>query len=157
MATPPLPSGAPILILLVEDDDAHAEIVKRNLLDARVANEIVHVRDGQAALDYLRIDSAPPSADVGPRPDLIMLDLRLPKVDGLEVLRRIRASPDVHAIPVVVLTTSAAERDLVAAYEGGAGSYLVKPVDYAQFTTLMATFGFYWLAWNQYPIRQRND
>lgn len=143
--------GRPIAILLVEDDLAHAEIVRRNLRDFRVANRIVHVEDGQAALDYLTRRGAYTDPNANPRPDLILLDLRLPKVDGLEVLKRIKEDSDLKAIPTVVLTTSSAESDVVKAYDNGAGSYLVKPVDFGKFTRLLDSFGFYWLAWNQYP------
>lgn len=143
--------GSPIHILLVEDDPAHAEIVRRNLGDFRVANRIVHVEDGQAALDYLYRANGYADPAQSPRPDLVLLDLRLPKVDGLEVLQRIKADPDLRRIPVVVLTTSRAELDMVGAYAQGAGSYLVKPVDFEKFTSLMEAFGFYWLAWNQFP------
>ena len=144
-------NGNPINILLVEDEPAHAEIVRRNLADVRVANRIIHLENGQAALDYLfrRTDYEDPRTS--PRPDLILLDLRLPKVDGLEVLRRIKEDDELKRIPTVVLTTSAAETDMVQAYEKGAGSYLVKPVDFDKFTQLMKAFGFYWLAWNRYP------
>jgi CheY-like chemotaxis protein len=142
-------NGASVNILLVEDDLAHAEIVRRSLRDARVANRIVHVEDGQAALDYLGDPAG--WSDGHPRPDLILLDLRLPKVDGLEVLRRIKEDEALKSIPTVVLTTSAAESDVVRAYESGAGSFLVKPVDFEKFMTLMESFGFYWLVWNQYP------
>lgn len=143
--------GEPITILLVEDDPAHAEIVKRNLANVRVANRIVHVADGQAALDYLFRHNGYVQPDSSPTPDLILLDLRLPKVDGLEVLRRIKDDDTLKRIPTVVLTTSSAESDMVNAYTRGAGSYLVKPVDFEKFTTLMETFGFYWLAWNKFP------
>jgi len=144
-------NGEPILILLVEDDPAHAEIVRRNLEDFRVANRIVHVADGQAALDYLFHQAAFASLPSSPRPSLILLDLRLPKVDGLEVLRRIKEDDELKRIPTVVLTTSAAEADMVNAYTHGAGSYLVKPVDFEKFSQLMEAFGFYWLAWNRFP------
>ena len=107
--------------------------------------------DGQAALDYLFRQAAYADPQASPRPDLILLDLRLPKVDGLEVLRRIKADAELKRIPTVVLTTSAAEADMVQAYENGAGSYLVKPVDFEKFTKLMEAFGFYWLAWNRFP------
>lgn len=150
--SPPSPlHGRPILVLLVEDDPAHAEIVRRNLHDSRMANRVVHLPDGQEALDYLlRVNRyADPAAS--PRPDLILLDLRLPKVDGREVLRRIKANPDLQGIPTVVLTTSKAEQDMLSAYHLGASSYLVKPVNFGNFTALMEAFGFYWLAWNQYP------
>ena len=144
-------NGRPIRILLVEDDLAHAEIVRRSLSDFRVANEVTHLEDGQAALDYL-LDPPGLSRDPArPLPDLILLDLRLPKVDGLEVLRRMKAEPALRRVPTVVLTTSKTEQDKLAAYDHGVGSYLVKPVDFPKFSALLETFGFYWLAWNQYP------
>jgi len=143
--------GEPIIILLVEDDPAHAEIVRRNMGEFRVANRIVHVTDGQAALDYLFRKNGYAHAEADPLPDLILLDLRLPKVDGLEVLRQIKGDEKLKRIPTVVLTTSGAESDMVNAYSSGAGSYLVKPVDFEKFTKLMETFGYYWLAWNRFP------
>lgn len=143
--------GEPIVILLVEDDPAHAEIVRRNLEEFRVANRIVHVTDGQAALDYLFHQNGYADEKAHPAPNLVLLDLRLPKVDGLEVLRRIKEDELLKRIPTVVLTTSAAESDMVTAYSHGAGSYLVKPVDFEKFTKLMDTFGYYWLAWNRFP------
>jgi CheY-like chemotaxis protein len=144
-------TGEPFLILLVEDDPAHAEIVRRNLEDARVANRLVHVSDGQAGLDYLFHRGEFTDAEKFPRPGMVLLDLRLPKVDGLEVLRLTKADPSLNRIPIVVLTTSTAESDMARAYECQANSYLVKPVDLANFTAMMETFGFYWLAWNKYP------
>jgi CheY-like chemotaxis protein len=143
--------GEPITILLVEDDPSHAEIVKRNLKENMVANTIHHVEDGQAALDYLLRKNGYADPKISPKPELILLDLRLPKVDGLEVLKRIKADPELKKIPTVVLTTSSAESDVVNAYTHGAGSYLVKPVDFEKFTKLMKDFGFYWLAWNKFP------
>ena len=143
--------GDPILILMVEDDLAHAEIVRRNLEEFRVANRIVHVTDGQAALDYLFRQNGYAGEAGKPLPNLILLDLRLPKVDGLEVLRRIKEDDQLKRIPTVVLTTSGAESDMVNAYTHGAGSYLVKPVDFDKFTKLLETFGYYWLAWNRFP------
>ena len=144
-------TGEPFLILLVEDDPAHAEIVRRNLEDFRVANRIVHVSDGQEALDYLFHQGAYATADTYPRPGMVLLDLRLPKVDGLEVLKIAKSDPDLSRIPIVVLTTSAAETDMAKAYDCQANSYLVKPVDLPQFAAQMEAFGFYWLAWNKFP------
>ena len=143
--------GNPVRILLVEDDPAHAAIVRRNLESFRVANRIVHLSDGQMALDYLFRQDAYADPASSPRPDLILLDLRLPKVDGLDVLQRIKADTELRTVPTVVLTTSSAEADLLSAYGRGAGSYLVKPVDFEKFAALMDAFGFYWLAWNRYP------
>ena len=141
-------SGEPIIILLVEDDEAHAEIVRRNFKESRVANRLIHVADGQAALDYLYRRNEFSDPNTSPRPGIILLDLRLPKVDGLAVLKTIKSDPDLTPIPTVILTTSAAESDMVRAYECHANSYLVKPVDFSQFTKLMEIFGYYWLAWN---------
>ncbi len=143
--------GEPIVILLVEDEPAHAEIVRRNFESFRLANQLVHVADGQAALDYVYHRAEFSDPEQSPRPSLILLDLRLPKVDGLEVLHILKSDPDLCRIPVVVLTTSAAEADMVKAYDDHANSYLVKPVDFSQFLSLMDTLGYYWLAWNEYP------
>ncbi len=143
-------SETPIHILLVEDDPAHAEIVRRSLADFHVDCRITHVTDGQAALDAL--DGFRSGTAAGnPRPDLILLDLRLPRVDGLDVLRQIKADEALRSIPTVVLTTSAAESDMLRAYEGGAGSYLVKPINFEQFTKMMETFGLYWVSCNRFP------
>lgn len=144
-------NGEPIVILLVEDDMAHAEIVRRNFEHCRVANRMIHVTDGQAALDYLSQRGEYSDPATSPRPGAVLLDLRLPKVDGLEVLRSIKADSMLRSIPVVILTTSKAEIDMVKAYDLHANSYLVKPVDFTQFTELMETLGYYWLAWNQRP------
>ena len=143
--------GEPIVILLVEDDLAHAEIVRRNLVENRVANRLMHVADGQAALDYLYRRAEFQDEAQSPRPGLILLDLRLPKVDGLDVLKTIKSDAGLRIIPVVILTTSAAEADLVKAYDRHANSYLVKPVDFTQFFRLMEALGTYWLAWNELP------
>jgi len=143
--------GEPIIILFVEDDMAHAEIVRRNFETSRVANRLIHVTDGQAALDYLNRQGEFSDPATSPRPGAVLLDLRLPKVDGLEVLRQIKSDPKLLSIPVVILTTSKAEIDMVKAYALHANSYLVKPVDFTQFSQLMGIFGYYWLVWNQCP------
>jgi len=144
-------NGEPIVILLVEDDEAHAEIVRRNFKTSRIANRLIHVADGEAALDYLYQRNEFSDQASSPRPGIILLDLRLPKVDGLEVLQTIKTDPGLIAIPVVILTTSQAEVDMAKAYNNHVNSYLIKPVNFAQFNQLMEIFGFYWLAWNQLP------
>ena len=138
-------------ILLVEDNASHAELVMRSLGEHRLTNSIQHVSDGEAALDYLfqRGDYVDPERF--PRPHLVLLDLRLPKIDGLEVLREIRESDDLQRMPVVILSTSYAEMDVGKAYDFHANSYLVKPLDFEEFTQLMNDLGFYWLGWNHYP------
>ena len=141
----------PINILLVEDNTAHAEIVKRKLTNFRIANRLLLVKDGQEALDVLFCKGAFADPETSFRPDLILLDLRLPKVDGLEVLRRIKKAEDVRRIPVVVLTTSDESSDIAAAYVYGAGSYLVKPANFEKFDKLLDAVCSYWLTWNRFP------
>jgi CheY-like chemotaxis protein len=150
-------NGDALQILLVEDDDDHAEIVARGLKTNRVMNELRRVPDGEAALDYLfrRGPYADPASS--PKPNLILLDLRLPKVDGLEVLRIVKESTNLRAIPVVMLTTSDTERDITAAYQYHANSYLVKPVDFGKFTEMMGALGYYWLAWNRSPFNEKGE
>lgn len=145
-------NGEPITILLVEDDPAHAEIVRRNLEHSRVANRLIHVTDGQLALDYLYTRGTFSDPLQAPRPGIVLLDLRLPKVDGLEVLKIVKADASLAQVPVVILTTSTAESDVARAYDCHANSYLVKPVDFTKFSELMEVLGYYWLAWNQYPL-----
>jgi CheY-like chemotaxis protein len=143
--------GEPMLVMLVEDNPDHAELVMRALADHRVANKIQHVPDGQLALDYLFRHDEYVDPAKSPRPHVILLDLRLPRVDGLEVLKQIKESDELRMIPIVVLTTSEAERDVVRAYTHHANSYLVKPVGYDQFNKMMEDLGFYWLGWNTQP------
>lgn len=143
--------GQPVTVLLVEDDPAHAEIVRRNLENARVANQLFWVKDGQEALDYLRRAGNYASLAGTPYPSLVLLDLRLPKIDGLEVLGAIKSDAALKIIPVVIMTTSAAEIDIVRAYQNYANSYVVKPLDLGQFTALLDTLGYYWLVWNEVP------
>ena len=140
-------------ILLVEDDPAHAELIIRSLEDHPLSNRIHHLADGEAALDFLFRRDPSDDSEATPRPHVILLDLRLPKVDGLEVLKQIRSASELDDIPVVVLSTSRAESDVGKAYQHHANSYLVKPLDFKTFTKLMDDFGFYWLGWNFYPGR----
>lgn len=140
-----------ITFLLVEDDDIHAHLIERSLNKARVANTVHRVEDGAKALDFLR-QTGPYSAS--PRPDVILLDLKLPKVDGHEVLAAIKEDRNLHTIPVVVMTTSAAETDRARAYKHHANSYLVKPVDFDKFRQLVSDLSLYWGVWNQPPFDQ---
>lgn len=143
--------GEPVLVMLVEDNIDHAELVIRTLEDHRIANSIKHFSDGQSALDYLMRHGEYTDPESSPRPHVILLDLRLPKVDGLEVLRIIKEDPEVQKIPIIVLTTSEAEKDVARAYDNHVNSYLVKPVGFEEFSKLMNDLGFYWLGWNTHP------
>lgn len=143
--------GEPLIILLVEDNLAHAEMVIRNFQDHRVANKVIHLLDGEAALDYLFRRGQFTSPETSPRPHVILLDLRLPKISGLQILHEIKKNEALLSIPVVILTTSEAERDLVMAYQNYTNSYLVKPVDFAKFSQLINDLGLYWLDWNRQP------
>ncbi|MDD1694954.1 MAG: response regulator [Methanoregula sp.] len=147
-------TGEPHHILLVEDNEDHAELVIRGLRDQQlVANTIHHVADGEKALDYLFNRGAYADSVKNPRPNLVLLDLRLPRVDGLEVLKTVKATPELLSIPVVILTSSEAESDISQSYNYHANSYIVKPLDFKTFTKLMKDIGFYWLGWNAKPIK----
>lgn len=148
--------GKPAVILLVEDDEAHAMLIIRSLEDAKVANKIYWIGDGEEALDYLFHRGKHADKGKSPRPDLILLDLRLPKLDGHEVLKEIKKSDELRAIPVVVLTTSENEGDMIQAYSNYVNSYLVKPIDFGEFSAIVRELGFYWLIWNQHPKRNKN-
>ena len=143
----------PLVLLLVEDNDAHAEMVMRSLAQHEVNNRVIHLSDGQQALDYVFHQGEYADIERYPRPHCILLDLRLPRVDGLEVLRRIKHDETTRKTPVVIMTTSSADKDMSRAYDYHANSYVVKPMDFDRFETLMRDLGFYWLTWNQIPGR----
>jgi len=143
--------GEPLSILLVEDNLDHADLVMRSLEDHKMSNRIFHVIDGEQALDYLKRRGKFSDPKSSPRPHVILLDLRLPKVDGLEVLKEIREDENLTKLPVVVLTTSNGDRDVAKAYEYRANSYVVKPLDFVCFAEMMKDLGFYWLCWNHCP------
>ncbi len=146
-------AGKTFEIVLVEDNFDHAEMVKRALHDHSLSYNIVHLPDGEAALNYLFCRKAQDPSASFVTPQLILLDLRLPKVDGLEVLERVRSAERFDGIPVVVLTTSANDKDIDLAYRYKANSYLVKPVDCGKFQDLLRDLGSYWLIHNQGIVR----
>lgn len=139
-------------ILLVEDNPDDEELTRLAFKECKFANKLVVARDGQDALDYLFANGKYSDRDVCDQPQMALLDLKLPKVDGLEVLRRIRADERTKLLPVVILTSSKQEQDLVAGYSLGANSYIQKPVDFNQFTEAVRQLGLYWLVLNETAI-----
>jgi two-component system response regulator len=139
------------IILLVEDNPDDEVLALRALRKNKVLNEVVVVRDGVEALDYLFATGAYTGRNTSLMPEVILLDLKLPKVDGLEVLRRIRADERTKLLPVVILTSSNEEKDLVESYKLGANSYIRKPVDFTQFIEAVGQLRLYWLVLNEPP------
>lgn len=138
-------------LLLVEDNPQDLELTLRALRKASLANRMQVARDGAEALEYIFCEGPHATRSIADRPKLILLDLKLPKVDGLEVLRRIKGDPRTKMIPVVVLTSSKEQRDVVESYQLGVNSYIVKPVNFEGFATAVRDLGFYWLLLNQPP------
>jgi len=138
-------------ILLVEDNPDDVALTERALKKARIANSVVVARDGPEALDFLLGTGPYAGRDTGIMPEVILLDLKLPKMDGLEVLRRLRADQRTKLLPVVVLTSSKEDQDLTRSYELGANSYIRKPVDFKQFVKAVQDLGLYWLVLNEPP------
>ena len=138
-------------ILLVEDNPNDVELTLRVLKKNNISNRLHVVRDGAEALEFIFCTGAYADRDIKNGPKVVLLDLKLPKVDGLEVLRQIKADPRTKTIPVVVLTSSREERDVVQSYHLGVNSYIVKPVDFEQFTEAVRQFGLYWLLLNEPP------
>jgi two-component system response regulator len=132
------------VIVLIEDNPDDEALTLRALSKNGIANEVIVLRDGAEALDRLLAVDAP-------SPQLVLLDLKLPRIDGLEVLRRLRSEPSTTLLPIVILTSSNEERDLVESYRLGANSYIRKPVDFEQFTEAVRQLGLYWLVLNQVP------
>lgn len=143
--------GAPVEILLVEDNPNDVELALHAFKKYKISNNIHVVRDGAEALDYIFCTGCYVARNFQDRPKVILLDLKLPKVDGLDVLRRIREDPYTHNIPVVVLTSSHEDRDIAECYKLGVNSYITKPVDFDQFTEAVRVLGFYWLLLNRPP------
>lgn len=141
-----------IELLLVEDNPQDLELAMRALRKANFANRIHVARDGAEALEFIFCEGAFAQRNIAEAPKLILLDLKLPKVDGILVLKRIKSDPRTQAIPVVVLTSSREQRDIVESYQLGVNSYIVKPVNFERFVEAINNLGFYWLLLNQSPV-----
>ena len=139
------------MILLVEDNPDDRELTLLAFKEARILNQVITCSDGEEALEFLFATGAYSGRDTRVMPQVILLDLKLPKVDGLEVLKRLRADPRTRLLPVVVLTTSKEQRDVVVSYQLGANSYIRKPVDFSQFVEASRQLGLYWLVLNEAP------
>ena len=138
-------------ILLVEDNPSDVRLTRRALEQSHITNPLVVAEDGREALDYLFGLGAHQGRDVTDLPRLVLLDLKLPRVDGLEVLRQVRANERTRRLPVVILTSSQEQQDIMAGYDLGANSYVRKPVDFTQFAEAVRTLGLYWLLLNEAP------
>lgn len=141
-----------IEILLVEDNPNDAELTLRALSRQNLANKVYTVKDGEEALEYIFATGSYTERRIEYCPKVVLLDLKLPKVDGLEVLRRVKSDEKTKHIPVVVLTSSQEERDIVESYQLGANSYIVKPVDFKKFVDCVSELGLYWLLLNKSPF-----
>jgi two-component system, response regulator len=140
-------------ILLVEDNPSDIRLTQKAFAKSHVVNELVIVQDGQEALDYLFCSGVHAGRTPSDLPAMILLDIKLPKVDGFEVLRQIRANKHTHRLPVVILTSSKEDRDIAASYDLGVNSYMQKPVGFEQFILAIQQLGLYWLVLNEVPPR----
>lgn len=136
-------------ILLVEDNMTDAELAIRALKKAKIANNILHLKDGAEALDYLFGKGIYSERDLTKLPKVILLDIKMPKVDGIEVLRQLKASEHTKFIPVVIMTSSSEEKDIISSYELGVNSYVVKPVGFEDFAKAVSELGLYWMLLNK--------
>jgi two-component system response regulator len=136
-------------ILLVEDNPHDAELTIRALKKSNLANRLIHLSDGAEALDFLFARGMYADRSIGNRPKVILLDIKMPKVDGIEVLRQLKANEATRTIPVVIMTSSKEEQDIITSYDLGVNSYVVKPVDFEGFAKAVSELGFYWLITNQ--------
>jgi CheY-like chemotaxis protein len=144
-------------ILLVEDNAQDEELTIRALRKSNIMNSVVVARDGEEALDYLFARGEHTGRNLEVMPALVLLDLKLPKVNGLQVLRALRADPLTHQVPVVILTSSKEERDIAEGYRNGANSYICKPVDFEKFTEAIGRLGMYWIVLNEAPRHIARD
>lgn len=139
-------------ILLVEDNLNDAELTIRTLKKVNLANKLVHVKDGAEALDFIFAREQFADRSVSDHPKLILLDIKMPKVDGIEVLKQIKANEETKSIPVVIMTSSKEEQDIITSYQLGVNSYVVKPVEFGEFAQAVTELGLYWLLTNQAPL-----
>jgi CheY-like chemotaxis protein len=146
-----MPESEPVQILLVEDNPSDAELTLHALRKSKLVNHILHVQDGAQALDFLFCRGVYTDRNVEMRPLLVLLDLKLPKVDGLQVLAEVKSNPRTKAIPVVLLTSSNEEQDRATGYQLGVNSYIQKPVNFAEFQEVVQKLGMYWLIVNSSP------
>ena len=144
-------NGQPIVILMADDDADDRMLTKDALTESRVLNDLRFVEDGEELLDYLKGRGAYTDREKSPRPGLILLDLNMPKKDGREALKEIKADPELRRIPVVVMTTSKAEEDVYRSYDLGASSFITKPVTFDRLVELMRTMGQYWVEFVELP------
>jgi two-component system response regulator len=145
----------PVEILLVEDEASDADLCMRALKRKKVANHLVWVKDGAEALDFLFARGAYAGRSGTDRPRLVLLDINMPKIDGFEVLRQVRADERLATMPVVIMTSSSEERDVAEGYHLGVNSYVAKPVDFASFQQAVEDVGLYWMVLNKAPGRKR--
>jgi CheY-like chemotaxis protein len=141
----------PVEILLVEDNPADAELALHALRKSKIANHVLHLRDGAEALDFMFCRGHYATRSGDDRPSIILLDLKLPKVDGLQVLHELKSNPRTRAVPVILLTSSQEEHDMITGYQNGVNSYIQKPVNFAEFQDVVHRLGFYWLVVNRKP------
>ena len=144
-------TGRPTTILLAEDNDDHAELILNCLNGHHLTRRIIRVSDGEETLDYLFKRDESTDLEKRPLPDLILLDLRMPKITGFEVLKELKTAEGLRRIPVVILTTSNAEHDITQSYDLGANSYLIKPVEFQALSQMLDDLGKFWVRWNQSP------
>ncbi|HEX8461550.1 MAG TPA: response regulator [Segetibacter sp.] len=138
-------------ILLVEDNLSDAELIIRALRKVNLANHLIHVKDGEEAIDFIFAQGKFSEREMKNIPRVILLDIKMPKVDGIEVLRRIKSNEETKSIPVVIMTSSKEEQDIVKSYELGVNSFVVKPVDFNSFSKAVSELGLYWVLINQPP------
>ncbi|MFO7985024.1 MAG: response regulator [Desulfatiglandaceae bacterium] len=143
--------GKPVDILLVEDNPDHAELTLKALTQNNILNEVHWISDGQEALDFMYHRGSYNDPERYPRPGLILLDIRLPKVDGLDVLKQLKEDPQFKSIPVIMLTTSDRDEEIARSYAGGANSYVVKPMDFKNFMKKVRELKLYWTITNSLP------